>query len=185
MAADIGKNYDERKMMSELKMIGQDTDGYQVITEAIKDLINGSQIVKDRKEKIVFGECAETKGFSFFASTGAAIYSEQKDITGHVTQICQYPFDILYRAINTKESVKMDIQQFVDSLGKWLEKQPCTYGSKQYEVMKEYPSLTDGRIIKSIKRDTPCFYSGVTEKKVEDWVISLTVKYTNEFESED
>ena len=44
-------------------------------------------------------------------------------ITGKVNQVCNYPFYAVYRTAADSQNSKIDIKEFLDKLGKWLEKQ--------------------------------------------------------------
>ena len=47
----------------------------------------------------------------------------------------------------------------------------------------EYPSLSSGnRVIRSISRTNPGHLNGAYQDGIEDWIISATLRYDNEFD---
>ena len=76
---------------------------------------------------------------------------------------------------------KIKVKDFLDKLGRWLEMQPVTIGTEQH-LLEAYPALTDNREIKSISRSTPAYLDTVEESKVENWVISMILRYKNEYQ---
>ena len=101
-------------------------------------------------------------------------------MTGKVYQSCNYPFNIVYKVAGVSESNKIQVKDFLDKLGKWLEMQPVTIGGQVYKL-EAYPALTDNREIKSISRTTPAYLESVEESKTENWVISMILRYSNEY----
>ncbi|MCM1508689.1 MAG: hypothetical protein NC177_16400 [Ruminococcus flavefaciens] len=158
-----------------------DLDGSEVMSRILLDLINQFPgLSKDKSIK--FSTLDETSGIGFFPSAGAAILSSRENIVGHVRQICAYPFDVVYRAAPKTESQKLKIKEFLDTLGKWLELQTVSIDGTEHKL-KSYPAVnSDSRVIKSISRTTPGHLNATYNDGVEDWVISATLKYENEFD---
>ena len=84
-------------------------------------------------------------------------------------------------AANSSISV-LKIKEFLDGLGRWLEQQPITVGGTEYRLTA-YPALSSGnRVIKSISRTNPGHLNAVYQDGIEDWLISATLRYENEFD---
>lgn len=164
--------------MAEVKPIGFDPTGYEIITEAVKSLLNdfpglGSQ-------KIYFEEQGEEAGLSFFADAGALVLSERRSITDHVTQKCQYPFLVIYRSTTTREFQKLNALGFLESMGKWLCKEPVEIDGKTIRLT-EYPKLSGGRKITRVTRSNT--YGTVPDdNNTQDWILPVTIQYTYEFD---
>lgn len=165
---------------NELKPIGKDAGGYDVLTAAIKSLLNQFPgLYPD--EEVMFEELGEESGIAFSNDTGALVYDKNEDILGNVYQMCQYPFYVIYRASGSaKERQKMSIQEFLDTLGKWICQEPVTIGKDTYKL-DGYPELSGGRKITEVSRDNS-YGTDPQENGVQDWVIPITISYTNEFE---
>lgn len=166
----------------EKKTIKIDVDGSDAVSNVLLDLINTFPGLGDTK--VAFSSLNEFAGIGFFPTSGPVIVTESEDICGHVTQMCQYPFDIVYRAAPKTEEHRIKIKEFLDSIGKWLEKQPIKIGDKE-EKISEYPNLTAGdRVIKSISRTNTGHLAAAYQDGIEDWTISAALKYENEFDKE-
>lgn len=160
------------------KPVVYDVDGHEIITNALDGLLNRFPGLGD--EQIYFSTLEQDRGFGFFPVTGAVIFSEQESIDGDVIQVCQYPFTVVRRVAPTAEKQRIRIKEQLDSLGKWLEKQPVVVQDETH-VLEDYPALTQGREIKAIARTTPAFLESAGEDGVEDWTISILLQYTSEF----
>ena len=167
-------------MDNEQKPIGKDATGYEVITEAMKDLLNQFPgLSKD--EEVKYEELAADSGIAFSNDAGALVYTEREDVIGGVHQTCQYPFFIVYRASSsTKERYKMTIQEFLDAFGKWLCREPVLIDGETYKL-SGYPKLAGTRQIKKITRDNS-YGTEPQENGVQDWLLPVTVQYTNDIE---
>jgi hypothetical protein len=164
--------------MEEVKPIGTDASGYELLTRAVKDLLN--QFPGLNGQKIYFEELGEEDGIAFSADAGSLVMSERRSITDHVTQNCQFPFLVVYRASTTREYQKMNVANFLDTLGKWLCKEAVEIGGAEYRL-SAYPQLSDGRKITRITRSNT--YGAVpNENKSQDWILPVSVQYTNEFD---
>ena len=76
--------------------------------------------------------------------------------------------------------MKADIKEFLDSVGKWLERQTVVIDGEKNRLTS-YPTLTDERKIEEITRITPSYLDKTYENNVQDWVISMSLKYRNIF----
>lgn len=156
-----------------------DLDNYKYISKALWDLVNTYPDLGN--EAFSFAEVDSEEGNAFIPTSGAVIINEINDVTGHTIQECVYPFTLVSRAGGLSENNKLKIKEWLDSLGKWLERQPVTVGNNVYQI-ETYPELTGDREIKKIERTQPCYLSEVGEDNVETWVISLQATYRNEFD---
>lgn len=156
-----------------------DVDGYETVSKALWDLVNEYPALNG--EEFYFASVEEDAGKSFIPVAGAIIESETRDVTEHVTQTCVYPFMLLYKAAGLSENNKVSVKEWLDTIGRWLEKQTVTINGKS-EKIAEYPTLTGNRTIKNIERTSPSYLSEVNNDNVETWCISLQVKYVNEFD---
>lgn len=167
-------------MADELKPIGKDATGYEVITEAMKDLLNQFPGLLPG-EQVKYEELKEDQGVAFSNDSGALVYSETEDVIGGVHQTCQYPFFIVYRSAGSaREAQKMSIQEFLDAFGKWLCQEPAVIDEETYKL-SSYPKLAGTRQIKRITRDNS-YGTEPQESGVQDWLLPVTVQYTNDFE---
>lgn len=156
-----------------------DIDGYDVVTNAIKDLLNSFPGLAEG-ETIKFSTLEEKSGVTFYPISGAVIATETKSVTGKINQLCNYPFNVIYRTSAGSPNSKIVVKEFLDNLGKWLEKQTVTIDGET-KKLKDYPVLTENREITEIARQTPAYLDNVSEEDVQDWVISLALKYRNIF----
>ena len=163
--------------LSDNQNLGYDVDGEEVITNALWELLSEFPIDKT----IGFSNLDKDSGFSFYPISGAAIDSEKEDICGNVTQVCQYPFVIVYRNSPKLDKHKIRIKELLDTIGKWLEGQSVTVSGEKL-VLSAYPKLSGGRRIISIRRVTPAFVDETAENGTQDWIIQMNFKYQNKFE---
>lgn len=165
----------------ENKKVIFDVDGSEAVSKVLLNLLNDYPGLKGREIK--FSTLSESTGIGFFPSSGAVFISNRKDIVGHVKQECQYPFVVVYRFAPKADSSeqKMEVQEFLDTLGKWLELQPVTIGDEEFKLLS-YPTLESGnRKIESISRTNSAHLDRAYDDKIEDWVVSLSLKYKNEY----
>lgn len=156
-----------------------DLNNYEYISKALWDLVNDYPDLGN--DAISFAEVDEENGTAFIPTSGAVILSEVNDITGHTTQDCVYPFSIITKAGGLSERLKLNVKEWLDNIGRWLEKQPIVVGNNGYQ-MEEYPTLTGDRKILKIERTQPSYLAEVGEDNVETWVISLQATYRVEFD---
>lgn len=161
------------------KQYAIDIDGTDIVSTALLALLN--RFPGLRGKKITFSTLSETSGIGFFPTSGAVILSEKEDVTGHVRQVCMYPFTIVYRAAPKTETQKLRIKELLDAIGKWLERQPVVI-NKETHQLTDYPDLGAGREIKKISRKNPGHLNGTYQDGVEDWAIAATLQYEVEFD---
>ena len=164
--------------MNEIKPIGVDADGYEVLTNAMLALLNDFPGLDGRE--ILFEELGKEDGFAFSADAGALVMSERRSITDHVSQTCQFPFFVVLRMNSTREYQKLQAQMLLDSLGKWLCKEPVEIDG-EFTRLNNYPKLSDGRRITRITRSNS-YGLDPAEDGVQDWMLPVSVQYTNEFD---
>ena len=160
------------------KPIGIDTTGCELLTEAVLKLLE--QYPGLDKREILFEELEKSSGIAFFADNGALVMAERKTITGKIWQTCQYPFYIVRRKTTTVGRYKMVVQDYLDSIGKWLCQEPAKVNG-EYIQLTEYPDLSQGRKITRVTR-LNSYALEPTEEGVQDWILPVTVQYTNEIE---
>lgn len=157
-----------------------DFDGTEAVSKVLLELLNKFPGLGGKK--ILFSSLSETSGIGFYPTSGAALISNTEDVTGHVKQVCAYPFNILYRAAPKSESHRLKIKEFLDCLGRWLEQQPITVNEIEYRLTA-YPELSSGnRDIKSINRTSPGHLNAAYQDGIEDWLISFSLRYDNEYD---
>ena len=166
-------------MGDERKPIGKDASGYDVLTIAVKALLNQFPGLYEN-ETVKFEELGEDSGIAFSADNGALIFSETEDVLGGVRQTCQYPFYIIYRTSSTKERQKMSIQEFLDTFGKWLCREPVVIDGSE-ERLSNYPTLSQGRKITKVTRDNS-YGLEPQESVVQDWILPVSIEYKYDFE---
>lgn len=162
------------------KEVRYDIDGQEVVSTALMDLINEYPgLTQD--DYIQYATLGDSKGKAVFPTSGSAIKNEIKDVTGHVEQTCDYPFIVIYRASGLSESRKEKVKEWLDNLGRWLEKQPIIVNGTEYQL-DEYPALTRDRKFKQIQRVSPSYLDSINEDKAENWAVNITATYTNEYD---
>lgn len=191
--------------MAEEKQIVYDPDGYGLVTDALRALI-AQYPGLEKGDGFSFSTAPTGAGKAIFPTTGAVIQSEIESITGHVTQMCLYPFTALFRASGLSQKNRVNAKEWLDTFGRWLERQAVVINEVRY-ILKDYPVLTTAgehdnldiyygdydngigsnpvqgiRKILNITRQTPAYLSSVNEDKSEDWVISMVLMYRNEFD---
>ena len=191
--------------MAEEKQIEYDPDGYDLVTDALRALI-AQYPGLDKGDNFGFSAAPSGAGKAIFPTTGAVIQTEMESLTGHVTQMCLYPFTVLFRASGLSQKNRVNAKEWLDTFGRWLEKQTVSINGKFY-VLSEYPALmsagaydnmesheifNDGyygnysmqgiRKIVNITRQTPAYLNAVNDDKSEDWLISMVLTYRNEFD---
>lgn len=157
--------------------IGKDSYGYDAINQAVKVMLNQFPGLNPGEE-VKFEEIGNEEGFTFVDDSGALVYTEKKSITGVIYQDCRYPFLFVFRLRSSKERQKLVAHQFLDVLGKWICQEPTIYEHSQPPL--EYPKLTGGRKITRVIRDN-IYSQEPQENGLQDWVLPITIEYTNKF----
>ena len=166
--------------MAEQNTVKYDVDGYDAVTSALRELLNQYPGL-ERGEEITFSVLEETSGIGMFPVSGAVVETEKRSVTGKVTEVCLYPFYIIYRASGLNENRKARVKEWLDTLGKWLEQKKVLIDGEEY-TLSELPPLTDGRKFLSISRQTPAYLDNTNEDKTEDWAIYISARYQYEYQ---
>jgi len=156
-----------------------DYSGYEIVTNALLELLNDFPGLDG--ESITFSTLEDSRGIAMYPISSAVIQNEKEDITGRVKQICLYPFFVIYRASGLSESRKVSVKEWLDNLGRWLEKEEITIKNATHRI-KKYPILTGKREIERIDRQTPGYLESINDNQSENWVIYITMQYINEFD---
>lgn len=165
--------------MSDEKPLSLDGVGFDILKTAVLTMLNEYPGLNGRE--ITFSGLTMDDGISMEPESGALIYSETKNIIGEVTRQCQFPFFVVYRSGATNEFLKMNINDFLDTLGAWLSREPVAIDGVEYRL-SAYPELTGGRKITNVTRFNS-YALEPNENKTQDWVLPVTVNYTHEFET--
>lgn len=166
--------------MQNEKLIKFDLDGYEVVKDAILEIINQSPLIEG-KEPVSFGVLEEDHGFAIIPVSSSVIESTRKSITGKVTEICYYPFALVYRETGMNERRKSEVSELLDNIGKWLERKEIVVDGVG-QKLQSYPSLTGNRKFLEIRRQTNSYLENVYDDKTEDWTIRITARYQNEYQ---
>lgn len=166
--------------MAEEIVYPQDIEGYEEVTTALMDTVNSYPGLLS-KEKFKFTMIEPEEGLSIVASSGSFIMEDHESITGHVWQMCLYPFMVVYRVSGLNQKRKIQVKEWMDTFARWLTRQPVNINSETV-VLEEWPKLTEGRVIRNISRQTPAYLGGINEDKSETWVMNLQIQYRNEFD---
>jgi len=157
-----------------------DADGTDEMSVILLNLLNQFPGLT-KGQKISFATLGKTDGIAFFPSSGAAILRERKSITGHVWQACLYPFVIIYKYIPKTQAERLNIKEFLDALGKWLQMQPIQVGERTYQLSAYPECKTNERVIRSIELTQPSFIAHMEQNGTEHWEIVCRVNYENEY----
>lgn len=165
--------------MAEQKQVKYDVDGYDAVTSALRELLNQYPALSGSDE-IAFSTLGEDSGKAMFPISGAAVETEKTSITGKVTEVCLYPFCVDYRAKGLSENNKAKVKEWLDALGKWLERKKVLIDGVEYKL-EEYPPLTDGRKVLNIERQSPGYLEDITDDATETWRIYISARYQYEY----
>ena len=157
-----------------------DVEGYEQVTHALMALVN-SYPGLEQGEEFKYAQLDDVEGIAIFPSTGSYIYEERESITGHVVQMCQYPFTVVYRASGLIQKRKIRAQEWLDTFGRWIEKKPVVIGGTEY-TLEEWPELTSDREIEEMYRQTPAYLVDVPDNKSENWIEEIIIRYRAEFD---
>ncbi len=156
-------------MNEEKKEVKYDVKGSQVLTEAIRALVNGFPGLAEG-EKIAFATLRESGGLAMFPGDGAVVDEEHRSVTGRVRQVCQYPFVVLLRGAGFGEEARAAAKEKLDGLGRWL------------EGLGEYPGLGGGRRFLYFSIQAPAWLYERDEHRTETWAVGLAAHYENIFQ---
>lgn len=147
-----------------------DTKDFSTI---LSGLLNDFPAIGARE--IRFGELGDKSGVGIYPSAAATVISETTDIMGGVYQKCNYAFQVVYRAVPQSETDRIHIKGWLDKLVRWLEKQPITADGQQH-------MLAACRTITAFVQVSAAYLAGRYADGVEDWAVSLSMRYDNNFE---
>lgn len=154
-----------------------DVEGDAILTDAIMNLVNTYPALKN--EQIAFCALSPNSGKALFPTGGAVVERDRRDILGNRQQNCLYPFTVVYRVGGARSSKKITIKNWLDTFGCWLEMQDVQIDGQTYRL-QEYPTLTGNRKITEITRQSPAYLESINDNGSENWVVSITIHYTNE-----
>lgn len=166
--------------MEQHKTFFQDQEGYVHITTALMDMANSYPGLQE-DDRFMFSELPHEDGLSIIATSGSFIVEERESITGHVRQMCAYPFTVVYRASGLNQKRKMEAKEWLDTFSRWLTRQDVSINGKLYKL-ENWPQLDGGREIRNVLRQSPTYLASINEDKSEDWVAALVIQYRNEFD---
>ena len=165
---------DEKK-----QQVKYDMGGFDELTQAIRALVNTYPGLAEG-EQIAFATLRDSGGMALFPGDGAVIEQEHDSITGRVRQVCRYPFVVLYRGGGLSENSRVSAKGRLDTLGRWLGRQPVTICGQTYRL-EEYPALPAGRRFLSFSIQAPGYLHERDEHQIETWAVALTARYENIF----
>lgn len=157
-----------------------DLEGFDYVTDALMETLNSYPGLYPGEE-FKFSTTDLDDGLNVAAISGAVITDEIESITGHITQMCAYPFMVILRASGLSNEWKIETKEWMDTLAEWLTRKAVTIGSEVYH-MKKWPVLSGDREIRKIIRNTPAYLAEITEDKAESWAMDLTIQYRQEFD---
>jgi len=155
-----------------------DVKGTEIVSTALLNLLNEFPGLDGKSIK--FSTLEDNTGLGFFPTSGAVLQTNRESVTGRVWQVCLYPFNIIYRAAPRTETQRLRIKEFLDILGKWLEQQPVIIKGETVKL-EAYPELDEERVIKAINRTSPGHLNAAYQDGIEDWMLSASLRYENEF----
>lgn len=165
--------------MEDNKQIKYDLDGHDVVKDAVLELINQIPFIQNEMP-VTFAVLEEKQGFAMIPVSSSVIESSRKSITGKVTEVCYYPFALVYRDMGMNERRKSEVAKLLDDIGRYLEQKEVAEDEETYKL-KSYPALTGNRKFLEIVRQSNSYLANVAEDKSEDWEIRITARYQNEY----
>ena len=166
--------------MDKEKQYPLDVEGADYVTDALMNTLNSYPGLLSN-EKFLFSSTNLSDGLNVAATSGAVIVEEHESVTGHVWQMCAYPFMVIMRASGLNSDRKIEAKEWMDKLAEWLTRKAVTIDGSTYQ-MKKWPELSGDREIRRIVRNTPAYLAEVPPDKVESWVMDLTIQYRQEFD---
>lgn len=157
-----------------------DLEGHKYVTDALMETVNSYPGLYPGEE-FKFSTTNLDDGLNIAAVSGAVITEEIESITGHVTQMCAYPFMVISRVSGLSSERKIETKEWMDTLAEWLTRKAVTIGDEVFQ-MKKWPVLSGDREIRRITRNTPAYLAEITEDKSESWAMDLTIHYRQEFD---
>lgn len=131
------------------------------IAEAVLRIVAEYEFPKTiTSKKILLDDLKDSESIGIFLTSGAVVI--KKYVSGSFEG--QVPFTIFYKCTPTTNAAVIEKRTVLDGLGKWMEEM-------------EYPALSDGRKIQSIKRATTVVLDGKTEDGASVFRCGFTLKY--------
>ena len=159
----------------------RDVEGFPYVTDALMETINSFPGLYDGEQFTFSTLLTNEDGMTVVASSGSLIISDIEDITGHVMQMCSYPFTVVCRFSGLSSRRKIQTKEWMDKLAEWLCRKAVDIDGELYQL-KRWPALTGDREIRLISRSTPAFLGGINEDKSETWAMDMVIQYRNEFD---
>lgn len=169
--------------MEQQQSYGYDISGFDDVTHALMDMINRFPGLEEN-ERFAFSTIPSEEGLAVIPSNGSFIEEHHVSVTDHVWEVCAYPFTVLYKASGLNEKRKMNVKEWMDTLAKWLARQTIVIDDSPYRLGR-WPFLSGDRRIKEIIQNTPAYLASINEDKSENWVMTMTIKYHNEYDIEE
>lgn len=160
-----------------------DIDGSDVVTSVLLDLLNQYPALAS-DDSITFATLDANRGKAMYPLNGAVIESTVTDIWGYTVQTCVYPFIVLYRTGNLTEERRKAVKEWLDNIGRWLERQDVVLkvgDTTQTVHLDSYPEINGNRRITEIQRTAPSYLNAENDNGTEDWAISISAKYENNY----
>ena len=120
-------------------------------------------------EKVIFGDPTHNAGLAMYPISGALVLSETQDVLGMIDSVRQYPFTIVYKVAQGSANLAISIKDFLDNMGKWLERQDLS------------TQVSEEITINDIKRQTVAALDSVEENGVQNWTVSISLSYTKRY----
>ena len=158
-----------------------DIEGFPYVTDALMETINSFPGLYDDEQFSFSSLLTNENGNTVVARQGSFIISELEDITGHVMQMCSYPFTVVCRSSGLSTRRKIQTKEWMDKLAEWLCRKAVEINGELTQL-KRWPVLTGDREIRLIQRNTPAYLGGINDDKSETWVMDMVIQYKNEFD---
>lgn len=125
----------------------------QDVQETLITLINSfPELPEQVKKDGVSLENLKPKNVSMCLSTVLNPYKVRVDIDG--SYLAKYQFKIIFQTMDTNNNQRIDSQALLSKIGEWLEGRTLALNSGLTYEMGDYPSLSDGRRIIKLCKDT-------------------------------
>jgi len=157
--------------MSEEKQV-LEIEEQEAIAKALIMMIQQCPFVESQDITTRYEDLNEDYSLGVFAKQGT-VYSK-RFITGSFQ--AQYVFFIGYRIKPTNDQKKINAEEFLSAIAKWLEGQKVTYGGVEY-LPPAYPALSDNREILRMERTTDAFAATSQQSGTVDYQVHMKLEY--------
>ena len=154
--------------MSDTKNVRIDVQDGESFTMLLLNTLNEYPDLMEG-EKIVFGDSSHNSGLAMYPIAGALVLSETQDVLGMIDSSRQYPFTIVYKVAQGSANLAISIKDFLDNMGKWLERQDLSR------------KVSEEITINDIKRQTVAALDSVEEDGTQNWTVSISLNYTKRY----